>query len=74
MFLRTVARPPRADEAATLHSLFEAERRRFADDPEATRSWLGAPADAIETATAERAAWTSVAQAILNLDEFLSRG
>ncbi len=74
MFLGTVSRSPRPGETATLTSLFDAERERFAADPAAARAWLALPAAEIDAATVDRAAWASVAHAILNLDEFLSRG
>jgi hypothetical protein len=74
MFLRTVSRSPRPKERATLASLFDGERERFAADPAATRAWLALPEGEIDAATVDRAAWASVAHAILNLDEFLSRG
>ena len=74
MFLRTVSRSPRPPERATLASLFEAERERFAADPAAVRAWLGLSGGDVDAATVDRAAWASVAHAILNLDEFLTRG
>jgi hypothetical protein len=74
MVLRTVSRSPRPKERATLTALFDAERGRFAADPAAARAWLAIPDAEIAAATVVRAAWASVAHAILNLDEFLSRG
>ena len=74
MFLRTVSRSPRPKERATLASLFDGERERFAADPAVARAWLAIPDGEVAAATVDRAAWASVAHAILNLDEFLSRG
>jgi hypothetical protein len=74
MFQRTVSRSPTPGESATLTSLFDAERKRFAADPAAARAWLALPDGEIDVAAVDRAAWASVAHAILNLDEFLSRG
>jgi hypothetical protein len=73
MYLRTVSRSPQPREVSTLRGLLDAERTRFTADPAAAREWLGRSDGDIDAATIDLAAWTSVAQAILNLDEFLSR-
>ncbi|MBI2424251.1 MAG: PSD1 domain-containing protein [Candidatus Hydrogenedentes bacterium] len=65
-----LARTPDAHETALLLELYEAQRRAFAQDaPETVQSVWGAAAQA----SPENAAWTMVARALLNLDEFVTR-
>jgi hypothetical protein len=68
VFRLCLVRPPSADEVAKLAKFFEAQRKRFADDPDRAASVAGAGPDA-----ADRAAWTATARAILNLDEFVTK-
>ncbi len=74
-FRRAVARSPEADETAALASLARLQAERFAADKEAAKKLLSVgewPApEGIEAA--ELAAWTSVARAILNLHETITR-
>jgi Protein of unknown function (DUF1553)/Protein of unknown function (DUF1549)/Planctomycete cytochrome C len=62
-----LVREARPNEIDTLLSLFASERDRLTRDRDATKSLAGVDDPRL-------AAWTSVASAILNLDEFLTRG
>jgi hypothetical protein len=70
-----LSRPPLEEEAAALLELFERHRRVFDADREAARGLLSVGFKALAPGLdeAELAAWTSVARAILNLDEAISR-
>jgi hypothetical protein len=68
-FRLCTARRPEPPELAPLVSFEEAQLARFRADPEAARAVAGAPTgDA-----AELAAWTMVANVLLNLDETLTK-
>ena len=71
-FRLCLARTPQRAEAERLLALFNHELERFRADDKAAQSIGGAasPADDI----AERAAWTVVANVLLNLDETLNKG
>ncbi|QEF96575.1 Planctomycete cytochrome C [Stieleria maiorica] len=65
-------------ERETLASLLESEIGRFENDPAASEAFLATPSDVsiawpAEASDAERAAWSSVARAVLNLHETLYR-
>jgi len=62
-------------EAAILLDQFQSHRRRFAEDPEAAKRLLSAgesPRDE-SLSPADHAAWTMVANVILNLDEVITK-
>ena len=70
-----LAREPKDAERKLLGALYENHKRKYAADEEAAKALLSAgeydrPAD---LPVAEAAAWTSVARAILNLHETISR-
>ena len=69
-FRLCTARRPTAPEVAPLLSFEERQLERFKADPEAARAVAGAqtPGEA-----AELAAWTMVANVLLNLDETLTK-
>ena len=69
-FRRCLTRPPAKEEVAALTSFLEAQKRRFA------RQELDAKAVAGDGAgdVTERAAWTALARALLNLDETITKG
>jgi hypothetical protein len=73
---RVLARPARAEETAVLRRVLDKSRQRFRADGSAALRLL----DVGEVARnpvfdpAELAAWTIVAQTVLNLDEALTRG
>lgn len=71
-FARCVARPPTPTEAAAISELLQQERHYFGDHETQARALLGSEA-ASASEPAELAAWTSVARALLNLYETVSR-
>ncbi len=75
-FRLCVARPPRADELKRLVALYEQELAEFKSDAKAAEkmatSELGKPAE--NMSIEELAAWTVVANVLLNLDETITKG
>lgn len=75
-FKLAVAREPAAAEVATCRRVFDHQLASFRSDPAAAEKYLAsgeAPRDAAIEA-AELAAWAVLANMILNLDEFVTRG
>ena len=70
LFRRCLTRPPSADERAQLVKFFETQRARFASGELKATTFAG-PGDGDANA---RAAWTALARALLNLDEFIAKG
>jgi mono/diheme cytochrome c family protein len=70
LFRRCVTRPPSADERAQLVKFFEVQRARFVSG-ELKASDFAGKGDGDAT---ERAAWTALARALLNLDEMIAKG
>lgn len=74
-FRLATARRPTDDELAILVRQYEAQRAAYAADPEAAKKVLtvgeNKPPDGLDPA--ELAAWTLVANCILNLDETMSK-
>mgnify|MGYP003344579474 CR=1 FL=1 len=72
---RALARPPTAEEASVLQSLWTAQHRRYLADEPAARALLATGARPVASGLppAELAAWTAVARAILNLHETITR-
>ncbi|MBX7165069.1 MAG: PSD1 and planctomycete cytochrome C domain-containing protein [Pirellulales bacterium] len=75
-FRLCVARRPEADETARLVALVESELAAYRQDPEAAARMATEPLGPVPTGldTAELAAWTVVANVLLNLDETLTKG
>jgi mono/diheme cytochrome c family protein len=72
-FRLCLARTPSRKELTRLGDLLARQRGEFLADPDAARPLVPA-ADATTSAeVAERAAWTTVARVLLNLDEFITR-
>ena len=74
-FQRAVSRAPRQAELALLTSLLEKERKRLAGAPQLAKEFLSqgdqpVPKDLNEV---ELAAWTTLARALLNLHETITR-
>jgi hypothetical protein len=76
LFRRAVSRWPEPDETVALVELFTQQRSVLATDPVAARGLLGMAEDSAAEVSPDAvalAAWTLVAQTILNLDEVLTR-
>ena len=70
LFRRCFTRAPRDDERTLLAQFLKAQRERFT-----TNQLDPAPlAGKGDTAPSERAAWTALARALLNLDEMITKG
>jgi len=72
-FTWVVSRAATEKEQAEVLRLLEQERTRYRAAPELARAMSGAVGDVSETDMIERAAWTVVANVLLNLDEALTR-
>jgi hypothetical protein len=70
LFRRCLARPPDRDELALMVRFYEAQRCRF-ERGELDASAVAGPG---EGDAVERAAWTALARALLNLDEAITKG
>ncbi len=69
LFRLCLVRQPTAEEVARLAKFYEAQRTRFAIDPDRADAVAGRG----DGSAADRAAWTATARAILNLDEFVTK-
>jgi hypothetical protein len=71
-----LCRPVVAEQLEPLVALYEAEYRRYRADSEAAEALSGAVSGAnpAGTSVAELAAWTTVANVLLNLDGVLTKG
>jgi hypothetical protein len=71
-----LARPPRPAQVQALVSLYEKELAQYRRDPEAAKKLATEPLGRLSEGmdTAEAAAWTVVANVLLNLDGVLTRG
>ena len=67
-----LSRDPDAVETDQLLTFLGAQIERFASDPEAAATVAGVEADAANIT--KLAAWTTVARALLNLDEMITKG
>jgi len=72
MFRIALARYATQDETQVLLDLLDQQRASFRQDPQRAVTMLGEAFD--EDEAIRRAAWTSVARVLLNLDEFITRG
>ena len=70
------ARPAEPREIEILRGLLDEQREKFKGDPESAKQFLSVGESARDESldAAEHAAWTVIAQTILNLDEVLTRG
>jgi hypothetical protein len=75
MFRRALSRFPEPEELRVLNKLLYQQRTTFAKDPQAAERLLevGAAPLPPQIEAGELAAWTLVAQTILNLDEVITR-
>jgi hypothetical protein len=75
LFVRVLARPPRAEELKVLVDLFGEYRARFAADPARTTAFISVGEVPVDSTlnTTDLAAMTAVAGTVLNLDEAVTR-
>lgn len=75
LFELTVARPVRPEEAKLLLNAVERYRTTYANDPKGTEGILKAGQTTADASLpqAELAAWTLIAQTLMNSDEFLTQ-
>jgi hypothetical protein len=75
LFRAVLARSPAPEETTAVEGLLARQRERFRRDPAAARRLVsvGAAPAGRDLDPAELAAWTTVAQTVLNLDEALTR-
>ena len=75
LFQVVLARPPQPEEGVIVAEVLSGHRERYAADPEAAKAAIshGAAAVPSELPADELAAWTLVANMMLNLDETLTR-
>jgi Protein of unknown function (DUF1553)/Protein of unknown function (DUF1549)/Planctomycete cytochrome C len=69
-FVRCLARPPEQDELESLLAFFDKQRDRFTLSAESAKALTGTASD---DNLSERAAWTALARALMNLDEFVTK-
>jgi hypothetical protein len=74
-FRQCLHRAASADELTSLNSLLERSRQRFQSNPTKARSLATEPIGELPRGleAPEAAAWTSVANVLMNLDEFLMK-
>jgi hypothetical protein len=72
LFRLCLARPPSPSESRRLQSFLSQQREEFRQTPADAQALLPVPLPA-ETEIPEGAAWTALARALLNLDEFVTR-
>ena len=76
LWQRVLGRAATADEVKILNGLLQRQLERFAGNPESARQLIaggGTAADAGTLDLLEHAAWTVVAQTVLNLDEAITK-
>ncbi len=73
LFRRCVTRPPTASELTALTAFYEKEKARFEKKELDPVKIGGAAAESTPEATIERAAWTTLARTLLNIDEAIVR-
>jgi uncharacterized membrane protein len=73
-FRLAVVRLPRAEEVGRLLALFREQRANFEKDPAAAEKLVRPYLAKDDAASPELAAWTVVANVLLNLDETLTKG
>jgi hypothetical protein len=70
LFRRCLTRPPSTDERAQLVQFYATQRARFAKGELKAADFAGKG----EADANDRAAWTALARALLNLDEMIAKG
>jgi hypothetical protein len=74
-FKRTLARPPETDEFTELKKLYNEQKEHFKKDPKAAEALVkaGKFARPTDIDVIEHATWTTLANVLMNLDEFVMR-
>ncbi len=75
LWRRILGRTPKADEVTIMSGLLQRQLERFAEAPESARQLVSGAAagEEAELGLRELAAWTVVAQTMLNLDEVITK-
>ena len=69
-FVRCFSRPPAPEELAAVLDFYQKQEHRFTAAPETAKALAGpGPAESF----VPRAAWTAVARALMNMDEFVTK-
>ena len=69
-FVRCFSRPPSPEELVAVIDFYHKQQQRFTAAPESAKALAGnGPAETI----LPRAAWTAVARALMNMDEFVTK-
>jgi len=71
LFQLCLCRPPSGDEQHVVLDFLSRELARFHSSPEDARAFVKKPLDAVPAEV--HAAWTSIARAVMNTDEFVTR-
>lgn len=74
MFFKVTSRRPTEQEVSVLKDYFETEKVSFSEDPERVEEYLAIGRYTVPELSVDLAAYTLVANAILNLDEAVTRG
>lgn len=74
MFFRVTSRRPTEQEVTVLEDYFESEKVSFSEDPDRVEEYLAIGNYTVPELSVDLAAYTLVANAILNLDESVTRG
>ena len=69
-FVRCFSRPPAPEELAAVLGFYQKQQQRFAAAPESAKALAG---DGPMESAVTRAAWTAVARALMNMDEFVTK-
>jgi Protein of unknown function (DUF1549)/Protein of unknown function (DUF1553)/Planctomycete cytochrome C len=72
LMLLSVSRRPNEKESQSLTKYLTRQRQLFSSDSQAATSIAG-PKDKLDIPESELAAWTAVARAVMNTDEFITR-
>ncbi|MFU8894730.1 MAG: hypothetical protein ACNA8L_14010, partial [Luteolibacter sp.] len=75
LFMRALARPPRAGELEKLSALLQRQRGHYLGSPDDAKKLIavGEAPVAADLDPVETAAWTSICRVILNLHETITR-